>query len=86
MSRLPEEAELLQRGEQEVVHLLPVCRCQSLFYAAVCWGSSIGAANTNQLNKLIRKAGSVIGCKMDTVEAVVERRMAEQTAIYPGEP
>ena len=42
-----------------------------LFFAVVCWGSSIGASDTNRLNKLIRKAGSVIGCKQDTLEAVV---------------
>ena len=42
--------------------------------AVVCWGSSIGASNTNRLNKLIRKAGPVIGCKQDILEAVVERR------------
>ena len=47
----------------------------ALFYTAVCWESSTGAGNTNKLNKLIRKAGSVIGCKMDTVGAVVERGM-----------
>jgi hypothetical protein len=47
----------------------------ALFYAVVCWGGSIGAGNTNRLNKLIRKAGSVIGCNLDTLEAVVERRM-----------
>ena len=44
------------------------------FFAVVCWGSSIGASDTNRLNKLIRKAGSVIGCKQDTLEAVMERR------------
>ena len=27
-----------------------------LFFAVVCWGSSIGASDTNRLNKLIRKA------------------------------
>lgn len=45
-----------------------------LFFTVVCWGSSIGASDTNRINKLIRRAGSVIGCKQDTVEAVVERR------------
>ena len=45
-----------------------------LFFAVVCWGSSIGASDTNRLKKLIRKAGSVIGCKQDTLESVVERR------------
>ena len=43
-----------------------------LFFAVVCWGSSIGASDTNRLNKLIKKAGSVIGCKQDTT--LVERR------------
>ena len=45
-----------------------------LYFAVVCWGSSIGAGDTNRLNKLIKKAGSVIGCKPDTFEVVVERR------------
>ena len=45
-----------------------------LFFTAVCRGSSIGASDTNRLNKLIKTAGSVIGCKMDEFEAVVERR------------
>ena len=31
-----------------------------LFFAVVCWGSSIGASNTNRLNKLIGKTGSVM--------------------------
>ena len=46
----------------------------ALFFAVVCWGSSIRASDTNRLNKLIKKAGSVIGVKPDTFEAVVERR------------
>lgn len=37
-------------------------------------GGSIEVRNTNRTNKLIRKAGSVIGCTLDTMEAVVERR------------
>lgn len=47
----------------------------ALYFAVVCWGSSIGAGETNRLNKLIKKAGSVIGCKQDSLEAVVERRI-----------
>ena len=45
-----------------------------LFFAVVCLGSSIGASDTNRLNKLMKKDGSVIGCKQDTLEAVMERR------------
>ena len=50
----------------------------------VCWGSSIGASNTNRLNKLLMKAGSVIGCKQDTLEAVMERRTMKKTVIHHG--
>ena len=52
---------------QSVVASCPFLCCSLL-------GSSIGASDTNRLNKLIRKAGSVIGCKQDTLEAVMERR------------
>ncbi|KAM4536419.1 uncharacterized protein PAE49_021037 [Odontesthes bonariensis] len=34
----------------------------------------IRAGDTSRLNKLIKKAGSVIGCKLDSFESVVERR------------
>lgn len=43
-------------------------------FAVVCWRRSIRACDTNRLNKPTRKAGSVIGCKLDTSEAAVERR------------
>ena len=46
----------------------------ALFFAAVCWGGSIRAGDTSRINKLIRKAGSVIGIKLDPFEAEVERR------------
>ncbi|XP_068566954.1 uncharacterized protein [Cebidichthys violaceus] len=46
----------------------------ALYFAVVCWGSSIGAGDTNRLNKLVKKAGSIIGCKLDSLEQVVERR------------
>nr|XP_043902249.1 uncharacterized protein LOC122782107 [Solea senegalensis] len=61
-------SEMLELFYQSVV-------ASALFFAVVCWGSSIGASETNKLNKLIKKAGSIIGCKQDTVETVVERRM-----------
>ena len=46
----------------------------ALYFAVVCWRSSIVAGDTNRLNKQIKKAGSIIGCKPDTSEVVVERR------------
>ena len=53
-----------------------------LVFAVVCWGSSIGDSDTNRLIKLIRKAGSVVGCKQDTLEAVMERRTLKK--LYPS--
>ncbi len=35
---------------------------------------SVVAGALNRLNKLITKAGSIIGCKLDTFEEVMERR------------
>lgn len=45
-----------------------------IFYAVVCWGGSMKVADMKRLNKLIRKAGSVVGEELDNMETVVERR------------
>ncbi|KAK0134631.1 RNA-directed DNA polymerase from mobile element jockey [Merluccius polli] len=46
----------------------------AIFFAAVCWGSSIRASDTNRLDKIIKKAGSVLGLRLESFESVVERR------------
>ena len=45
-----------------------------IFFAAVCWSSSIRASGTNRLDKIIKKAGSVFGRRLETFETVMERR------------
>ena len=45
-----------------------------LFYAVVCWGSCLAVEDRNRLNKLIRKAGSVIGLSQSALEDVIEQR------------
>lgn len=56
-------------------YLLKISLDQTLpsvcFYTLDCWGSSIWASKMSRTNKLIRKAGSVIAWKQDTVEAVM---------------
>ena len=47
----------------------------AIFYGVVCWSSSITAAERKRLNKLVKKAGSVLGCSLDPVEVVGDRRM-----------
>ena len=53
----------------------------AIFYAVVCWGSSITVKDTIRLNKIIRKARSVLGAKVDAVETVVERRMMTKMSV-----
>lgn len=46
----------------------------SIFFAVGSWGAGIKAKDANRLNKLIRKAESVVGSKLVTLEEVVEDR------------
>lgn len=50
-----------------------------LFYAAVCWGGNIKKEDADRINKLVRKASSVVGQTLDPLEAVVERQMRGRT-------
>lgn len=45
-----------------------------IFYAVVCWGGSAKKKDTQRLNRLIKRAGSVMGLSLDSVETVVEQR------------
>lgn len=46
----------------------------AIFYAVVCWGGSVKVADMKRFNKLIRKAGSVVGEELDNMETVAEKR------------
>ncbi|PWA14793.1 hypothetical protein CCH79_00014439 [Gambusia affinis] len=46
----------------------------AIFFAAVCWGSSIRASDSIRLDRIIRKAISVLGLRLESLETVVERR------------
>uniref|UniRef100_A0A665T724 Reverse transcriptase domain-containing protein n=1 Tax=Echeneis naucrates TaxID=173247 RepID=A0A665T724_ECHNA len=59
--------KLLQMFYQSVV-------ASALFYAVVCWGGSTSTKHSNRLDKLIRRASSVVGTKLDSLVTVAERR------------
>ena len=42
----------------------------AIFYGVVCWGSSISTADRKRLERLIKKANSVLGCPLDSVMVV----------------
>ncbi|XP_056465070.1 alpha-ketoglutarate-dependent dioxygenase alkB homolog 7, mitochondrial [Gadus chalcogrammus] len=50
----------------------------TLFFAGACWGGGIKAGESNRLNKLVKKASSVVGLELDSLEVVVEKRMRDK--------
>ncbi|KAI4877474.1 hypothetical protein NFI96_030848, partial [Prochilodus magdalenae] len=52
----------------------------AIFYGVVCWGSSISTADRKRLNKLLKRAGSVLGSPLDPVHVVGDRRMLSKLA------
>ncbi|KAI4890982.1 hypothetical protein NFI96_009124 [Prochilodus magdalenae] len=42
----------------------------AIFYGVVCWGSSISTAERKRLDKLLKRAGSVLGSPLDPVQVV----------------
>ncbi len=55
-----------------ILDVLSVCGGKLLFYATVCWGGSIKHKDARRLDKLVERAGSVIGTRLDSWGAVVE--------------
>ena len=47
----------------------------AVFYAVVCWGCGSSERDRTRLNKLVKRAGSVLDCPLDSIEEVGERRM-----------
>ena len=47
----------------------------AMFYDVVCWGSCTTDKNCRRLDKLVKKAGSVVRRRLDPLSAVVEKRM-----------
>ena len=58
----------------------------TLFFAGACWRGGFTAGESNRLNKLVRKASSVVGLELDSLEVVVERRIREKFKSILGNP
>ena len=46
-----------------------------MFYAVVCWGGGIKACELNKLNKITKKASSVVGLRVEGLQLVAERKI-----------
>ncbi|TWW53320.1 hypothetical protein D4764_0013870 [Takifugu flavidus] len=47
----------------------------AIFYGFVCWSSSITDRDRKRMDRLVRRASSVLGCPLDSVEVVGNGRM-----------
>ncbi|TWW77716.1 hypothetical protein D4764_12G0011060 [Takifugu flavidus] len=57
----------------------------TIFFAVVRWGAGIKAKDANRLNKLIKKAGSVVGCNLANLDEVVRDRKVLEIADNHGQ-
>ncbi|KAJ0022335.1 hypothetical protein NQD34_009825 [Periophthalmus magnuspinnatus] len=47
----------------------------AILYGVVCWNSSITERERKKLDKVIKKSSSVLGCPLDSVQEVGDRRV-----------
>lgn len=56
----------------------------AIFFAVTCWGSGLKVADNNRLHKLIRRAGDVVGEKLDNVTHPLYDTLAQQRSTFSG--
>ena len=69
---------VFQHLQQLAVDVLSVCGASVLYYTGGCWRGSISKKDTSRLDKLIRRAGSVVGKKLDSLVMVAEMRTLDK--------
>lgn len=50
----------------------------ALFYATVCWAPGSTERDKNKLNRLVKRASSVLGCPLDSVDEVKRKRVLDK--------
>ncbi|TWW54288.1 hypothetical protein D4764_0227710 [Takifugu flavidus] len=53
----------------------------AIFYGIVCWSSSITHRDRKRMDRLVRRASSVLGCPLDSVEVVGNGLMAKLSSM-----
>lgn len=57
-----------------------------VFPAVACWGGGTRTCSANKLGELVRRARSVVGKELDSLEAVTEKRMRGRLRIIMDDP
>ena len=52
--------------------------CSVLTFGAVCWGGNVTKQDKDRFEKLIRKAGGVVGKKQDTFSDMYDRKLRDR--------
>ncbi len=58
----------------------------ALFFAVVCWGEGARMGDRSRVNKIVKKAGFVVGIELDTVQQVAERRILSKLRSIMNNP
>ena len=58
----------------------------TVLYAVVCWGGNIKEGDSRRLNRLIKKAGSVLGTTLNTVEEEASSGMKTKLLAIRDQP
>ncbi|TWW71907.1 hypothetical protein D4764_16G0004040 [Takifugu flavidus] len=67
--------DALYKKGQSRLHLLRRLRSFGvIFYAVVCWSCGSSERDRKRLNKLVRRAGSVLDCSLDSIDEVEWQR------------
>ena len=57
-----------------------------IFFAVACWGGNIKKRDASRLDKLVRKAGSVVGTELESLASVAERRVLSKLLAIMNNP
>ena len=58
----------------------------AIHYGITCWSGSISARDRERLEQLVRRASSVLGCSLDSLEEVGNRRMLAKITAMMDRP
>lgn len=79
-----EDEEVLRCERPAAQNFLRVCVVSSALFSVA--GSGITAKDTDRLNRIIRKASSVLGVKLDAAEMVEERQRCGEEPLQTHKP
>ena len=53
--------------------------CSIIVYGSVCWGGNISKFDRGMLERIVKKAGHVVGMPLDSFKTFYEKRLFKKT-------